>query len=84
MYMSIRTYLIVHEKGVEISNLDQVPDFLISKTDSIIEVAKPDDSVMIFDGAISLKSKSMRDRGVIPVAFVVISKASGEMGSNKT
>ena len=76
-------YLIVLVQRVQVTSLDQPTDSIIAETDPVVEVSKPDDSIMIFYGSVPLKSKAVTDRTVVSISLLVVSKTSREMGRDK-
>jgi hypothetical protein len=62
------------EEHTKIPSIHELTHLLVAQPDSIVEVAKPDNSVVIFDSSVPLKSKSVTDRPIIGITLIVISK----------
>lgn len=56
MLLSIHVaYLVIGVEGLEIGCVDQPPYLVVAQANPVVEVAKPDDCIVIFDGPITLE-----------------------------
>jgi hypothetical protein len=50
------SHLVIIVQGFKIASVDTAPRVFVTQADSVIEIAHPDDGVMIVNGSIPLKS----------------------------
>jgi len=77
------TDLIIFVQGFKIAHVAKLLYFLVAQAYSVIEISKPDYSVMILDRSVPLKSQTMTDSLVVPVPFFIICEASRKMCGNE-
>lgn len=75
------TYLIVSIEGLQIAGLNKPPYFVITQANSIVEIAEPDNRIVVFDRAITLEAETMIDGSEVTIPLFVIGEASGKMSS---
>ena len=51
-------------------------NLIVAQPYPVIEIAKPDDCVVVFDRTVSLESKTMTDGLVVTIALFVVRKSS--------
>ena len=56
---------------------------VIAKTDSVIEIPYPDNSVMVFDRSVALEMQTLADSTIISIPLLIICETSGQMGSHE-
>lgn len=56
---------------------------MVPKANSVIEVTKPDRSVVISDGSILLESQATINGFIVSISLVVIPKSSSQMSRDK-
>lgn len=76
-------YLIVLVERTKVACLNQAADLVIAKTDSIVEVTEPNDSIMVIDGSIPLEPKTVTDGTIVAVSLLIVRKAGGKMSGHK-
>lgn len=76
-------YLIVLVERPKVACLNQAADLVIAKTDSIVEVTEPKDSIVVIDGSIPLEPETVTDGTVVAVSLLIVRKAGGKMSCHK-
>lgn len=79
----LELYLIIRIQAFQIVHLDEAAYLVITETDPVIHVPKPDDSVVVIDGPIPLEMKTVANGAVITVPLFVIREASGQMSGHQ-
>ena len=69
------SHLVILVELFVLSFLDTISHFLIRKANTIIEVTKPYNAIMILDRAIFLESEPLTDCCVIFISFIIIAKS---------
>jgi hypothetical protein len=78
------TYLVILVQLIELALLHRISHSLIAETDSVIEITKPHDAIMVVNRAIFLKPKAVADCGVIFISLIVVPKARRQMCRHET
>ena len=80
---AVGKYLIVLVERPKVACLNQAADLVIAKTDSIVEVTEPNDSIVVINGSIPLEPKTVTDGTIVAVSLLIIRKAGGKMSCHK-
>ena len=67
-------YLVILVQRGKVSILNESPDFLVAQPNTIVEVAEPNDRIVVVYGSIAQEAQAVSDGLVVSVPFVVICK----------
>lgn len=69
-------YLVVFVQALEVADMAESLHFIIAEAYPVIEVAEPDDRIMVLNRSVPLEAQAMADGFIVSITFFVIGKAS--------
>lgn len=77
------TYLIILVQSLQVTDLAKALGLLVAQADAVVEVSKPNDSIMILYRPVPLEPQAMTNGLVIPITFLVVGESSCKMSSDE-